>query len=62
MTKGKEENGAYKSERETFEEKQKRMIPIKKGCPLPSCYCTGECEEIVDYRYPEPGEIPPDGP
>jgi hypothetical protein len=31
-------------------------VPIYKGCPNKSCFCTGACRQILGYRDKVPGE------
>ena len=40
-----------------FKEDLKSKIPIRKGCANSACFCTGECNKIIGYRDPEPGEV-----
>lgn len=32
-------------------------VPIYKGCPNKTCFCTGQCKEIIGYRDKIQGEI-----
>jgi len=33
-----------------------QKVPILKGCPNKTCFCTGACQQIIGYRNAEIGE------
>lgn len=56
----KNEENIYSAKTEFFkeiEEFNKKNVPILKGCPNSTCFCTGKCKEVVGYRERVPGEI-----
>lgn len=59
MNGNKKKQGAisYRVEEKKWEGPVKKMVPIRKGCANASCFCTGDCQEIVGWREKVPGEV-----
>lgn len=47
----------YKYDYKNVGELKGSKVPVQKGCPNKTCYCTGECKKVVGYRDKLPGEI-----